>query len=462
MSNNDSSSTLAGSTTSSGQVEGGHCTAALPGQVFQDIYICRRCCAAAEGTCICQACAETCHAHCRISNSEDEDEDDEAVEYVGVGPAACDCHALRQVGDSRCEGDGLLSSQSSSTCGCKLYESSLVFAENQNLRKDWDASCTLPRNNDTLNDDPVQVYDMLSLQQEPRTAQQVMISQAQLLVQHSKETFWIDASTASGDMKSLSLLERLALDLLQFHSQNKGVEFRGAEWWVQVKENLRGPNPSSAAIEMHYDKDEVLVESFGLGVFPTYSTVTYLTRGRDAAPTLIFPHTYHDPPDHKCSHAFASQPMVGKHLVFDGALLHGAIPLKHSFFEKAVEDEDTLRVTFLVNLWTDHRPMGIKPLAESIRNALIEDVNTSEESNIHFPMTLCPRAADIPHVLAESQVFMNLPFVEDGMIVKSVTLPNFETGKDVVRIDFQEGFEAHLDYPDSPRDGPSDEDDEVY
>ena len=64
------------------------------------------------------------------------------------------------------------------------------------------------------------------------------------------------------------------------------------EWWVQVK-NFASHDES--AIDLHYDKDENIADSFGIGVFPQISTVTYLNSSSRFQPTIIFPSTANDP-----------------------------------------------------------------------------------------------------------------------------------------------------------------------
>ena len=258
----------------------------------------------------------------------------------------------------------------------------------------------------------------------------------------------------------------------------------------------------SEAVDLHFDKDEVLAEAFGLGLFPTLSTVTYLT-GNDSnevaavggpplqPPTVVFPHCYHAPneendededdrndeknkgdddddegndksmvkeneipkdndvdgdnndddkgsgddedddeEDHEhevtvLPNMWISQPRVGKHIVFDGRLLHGApahhdlrqvsstsllstttneLPIhvgdnqkqqqqpstKQSKHKNEGEDpknespsssSSVVRITFLVNLWNTHRPAGIEPLPEEIRQAMLQ----LEENPEHSP-----------------------------------------------------------------------------
>ena len=159
---------------------------------------------------------------------------------------------------------------------------------------------------------------------------ETLVRQSTTLASHSKETFWMAAG--SDEQDQLSVLEHLALAIFHAHVGD-GVVFdtnnSGAEWWVQVKrtgdsttvqsstmefesstaakieagaevragtlagkalstigEMFSQSNPQSSpqsnppskffatgGVDLHYDKDEVLAESFSVGVFPQISTV---------------------------------------------------------------------------------------------------------------------------------------------------------------------------------------------
>lgn len=111
-------------------------------------------------------------------------------------------------------------------------------------------------------------------------------------------------------------------------------------------------------------------------VHPTLSTVTYLTAV--GAPTLIL-NTLGTPASASASEVAAkahgpiasgglSFPRVGKHIVFDGARLHGAVPCQGGGAPSGAR-----RITFLVNLWLHHKPLGVErlpaPLAAALRGA---------------------------------------------------------------------------------------------
>ena len=106
-------------------------------------------------------------------------------------------------------------------------------------------------------------------------------------------------------------------------------------------------------VYMHFDKDERAYSECGLFVHPLASTVTYLTS--EGAPTLVVDARLS--PEGKYVEAVGDAhivpPRVGRHVRFDGRLLHGA-PLE--LLEARGDEAPYVRVTFLVNIWIGHRP----------------------------------------------------------------------------------------------------------
>jgi hypothetical protein len=230
------------------------------------------------------------------------------------------------------------------------------------------------------------------------------------LVKHSKETFWVEPGS-DGGAAELCDLERLAIAVFQQHSavtSSAQNHFCGAEWWVQVKYPAASGTVASQnaldseAVDLHYDKDEAVSELFGLGVFPDLSTVTYLSGRTDwsdlpphqdsaalppqnmpQAPTLVVSMRYEE--NHREGEAvdvLISHPRRGKHLLFDGTLLHGA-PAHLALREastvecshpnvRALTGGCEPRVTFLVNLWSNHKPVGVATLPSDVRRDLME------------------------------------------------------------------------------------------
>lgn len=169
------------------------------------------------------------------------------------------------------------------------------------------------------------------------------------------------------------LAERLAGAI--FHRHAAGADFdasrSGAEWWAQVRQ----PRHAEEAVQFHWDTDENAVEQRGVNVHPHLSTVTYLTDC--GAPTLVVDRRNPSRPGEVPSiygaieQGLLSHPSVGKHIVFDGQLLHGTAPQPSKSTDAACEaGPERERVTFLVNVWLNHRPSHCRPVPEDLARRL--------------------------------------------------------------------------------------------
>ena len=212
-------------------------------------------------------------------------------------------------------------------------------------------------------------------------------------------THWIDCQSAPR-----CALEALALTVVGFHLRRLGGDAflrgrsAGAEWWVHRLD----PEDS---LSVHWDCDENLKSATGEHTPPFIATVTYLTDV--GAPTIVLPiaadargrgfrHGAEADPS-SCGmaepvrgaravatsslDAFASFPVAGKHLSFDGRLLHGAVydgpEVEQSAVDgrtspKSVAEADRQRMTVLVNLWVGVQPTGIPRLPDELLEALRE------------------------------------------------------------------------------------------
>ena len=212
-------------------------------------------------------------------------------------------------------------------------------------------------------------------------------------------SMWLEA-----DAKPRCLLESLALAVFERHTRGVAIDraTAGAEWWVQVRMPSRGAGEGEGEgedgddddpIQFHFDVDEYLQDALRLTVSPTLSTVTYLCDS--GAPTCVIEGT-RAPPRYKVSAVYGavpsatfSFPRVGKHLVFDGELLHGAVPVDALPADDGcgggasppkakratpgrTQQKSSLpppppRITLLVNIWLNgHRPTGIEPMLEQL------------------------------------------------------------------------------------------------
>lgn len=174
-------------------------------------------------------------------------------------------------------------------------------------------------------------------------------------------SFWVGAHAAAR-----CGLEELALLIFRHHTRHAAFDSRrsGVEWWIQVRrggsEGARATRSQveGASIGLHWDKDEDLVDLQGLNIHPHISTVTYLTG--HGAPTLVCeqrcPVSYAEVPDAfgDIPQAWLSYPLPGKHISFDGGLLHGAPNVLAPLQPHGV------RITFLANVWLNYHPSGIQ------------------------------------------------------------------------------------------------------
>eukprot|EP00040_Diaphanoeca_grandis_P009096 m.47623 g.47623 ORF g.47623 m.47623 type:complete len:350 (-) comp20540_c0_seq3:60-1109(-) len=183
--------------------------------------------------------------------------------------------------------------------------------------------------------------------------------------QETGKSFWLPHGKAPS-----SGLEAMAASIYQYHLAanpeaphfTPDIKVAGAEWWVQV----RGCDLEEGdAIGFHWDRDEVLADhNPPVLVHPHVATVTYLTGY--GAPTVVIEQDpivpavapTADPVEMLAARGVVSYPMPGKHIGFDGRLLHGVPPEAMT----APSQSDGLeRVTFLVNLWLTHALTDIQP-----------------------------------------------------------------------------------------------------
>jgi len=424
--------------------------------------------------CICQNCAEECH---EALGHE--------VEFYGQGPSYCDCSSFHE--DRGVEGCSCVLHAKSREAARKLGIIQNNANANTNAKKgDGDdqlgVNYALEKKTARENDFPFE-YSVLTIPSLlPNESSgggshpcDGLIDQALEFIQHSRDTHWIphNASTYS-NLDDMCHLEQLAYSIFQRHVNAYGLNDKlgidgGAEWWVQVKKVAAANGQEiNEAIDLHYDKDEELAAAFDLGSFPTLSTVTYLTSsiledGSDgaekicAAPTVVFPHTYEMPgegpiggddddddeleeglkglkPASSPSPSSSPSPQIiishartGKHLVFDGQLLHGAPsnPLLRQNPDMIGDDENAsivhkgIRVTFLVNIWLTRRPSKVTVLTSNIREKIMTSVVNHPASlwSTESPLEMVERSAASLH-FKESEMGaserIHLPFVSSG------------------------------------------------
>ena len=175
-------------------------------------------------------------------------------------------------------------------------------------------------------------------------------------------------------------MEALALQIFNLHSKGKKFDplSSGAEWWTQYIDHRDD-------IGFHWDRDYGLEEDEELHVHPHLGTVTYLSSIR-GAPTVIFgkkgTFEFGSDASGPLSECVLSYPIFGKHICFNGELLHGApSDLVYPSVDKSNEG---VRVTFLVNIWLDHVPIQSQRLDESISKSLETSCATVTRKPLRF------------------------------------------------------------------------------
>uniref|UniRef100_A0A7S4BXZ0 Uncharacterized protein n=1 Tax=Chrysotila carterae TaxID=13221 RepID=A0A7S4BXZ0_CHRCT len=212
-------------------------------------------------------------------------------------------------------------------------------------------------------------------------------------------TFWVSAQ----DSAPTTALERMALKIFRMHTADAEFEpsTSGAEWWTQVID-------AQDDIGFHWDRDYDMQADQGILVHPQLGTVTYLSDV--GAPTVVVGHrsqlmaSAHN--EGEAAGADCCWPRAGRHLSFDGQLLHGApselaresIAPPRAECERADQTSSTgkqkastgkqkastseqeagsgakgphsRRVTFLVNIWCNHKPWGAEKLPPKIAQKL--------------------------------------------------------------------------------------------
>jgi len=250
----------------------------------------------------------------------------------------------------------------------------------------------------------------------------------------SGSTFWIPyKNNKNNKNNTLTGLERLALTVfervtkgLKISEEEEDSDFdaskSGCEWWTQVID-------SRDDIVAHFDKDYYLEENMNVSVYPQVATVTYFCD--IGAPTIVANRvrclTYFDEANPKCTNdilinesnknddktflikkddknnkrgkkscddnnndVYISWPKIGKLTTFDGRCLHAAPSALSGFSDdddesdESDDDDDdddsddsdddsnisTKRITFLVNVWLNHKPILSETLPDEVRASL--------------------------------------------------------------------------------------------
>lgn len=262
----------------------------------------------------------------------------------------------------------------------------------------------------------------------------------------SGETFFIPAEGVVARCE----LERLALAIFDAHVKHAvGVDRfnSGAEWWTQVIDEYD-------EVGFHFDRDYSLEAEAGINVHPHLATVTYL--GDAGGPTIVLNLIAPSVAGEEnfgagsATEGFFSCPEEGKHISFDGRYLHAASADLCELYRRP--NDETLeagqkrkapakRITFLVNIWLNYRPLHAEEFPEEKVDALKTPVGTC-------PLQLTPTSLDKlpPLKMDRTDKLFNFEFVEASREMEvnvhlsaSAFQENRETGLASFRLSFDEG-----------------------
>lgn len=166
------------------------------------------------------------------------------------------------------------------------------------------------------------------------------------------KTYWLPIGVSPA-----CALEQIVKEILDWHRERLGLhDACGAEWWTLWMDG------EDDDVGWHWDADYEARER-GEVKHPFLGTVTYLDTG-SAAPTVIIDDCREQPimagAGSVIYSAHLSLPVPGKHICFDGTLLHGApVELRDMFGyspPSAGGKRRSARSTLLANIWCSHQP----------------------------------------------------------------------------------------------------------
>lgn len=161
------------------------------------------------------------------------------------------------------------------------------------------------------------------------------------------QTFW----TFADEKIPRNAIEMFALAVFDQHTRDLKIDVdrskSGVEWWPLVIDK-------DADVGAHFDKDYG-AEDDGLDLYPFVGTVTYLSGGLSAAPTMFFDCFEEGKLPRDISKAWVSFVEEGKHVKFDGRLLHCASSSMVENFPKKKKNltKKSYKKIFSISAWLD-------------------------------------------------------------------------------------------------------------
>lgn len=256
-------------------------------------------------------------------------------------------------------------------------------------------------------------------------------------LRESEELFVSMSFFVKASEQARCMHEALAKQIFELHTRTlvPGRDFdpdrSGIEWWIQMRD-AAAPG-GYEVIGFHWDKDEDLVDEQGLNVHPLVATITYLTAS--GPPTIVLSHRtgveYGTERFGAIDEAVVCYPLPGKHVAFDGRLLHGVpsdlavddhVADVPEFFAAKRDGPAGRRLTLLANVWLDYVPLNVQALPAAAIAELgltpviaseAPDAPTSERASASPPaIRLRPAGAELERAAAPLSLDRCAPHTE--------------------------------------------------
>jgi len=189
-------------------------------------------------------------------------------------------------------------------------------------------------------------------------------------------------------------LEGLVHDIFRFHTENLKHRFdsnkSGAEWWSLVLDHNDDDDDDDDEVGAHFDADYGLEDA--ILIHPHIATVTYFSDV--GVPTTIFEKRSEiEDFEKEIPACYVSYPRIGKHIAFDGRLLHAApsdivyMPRHKNHTDRAKRrktyNESGKRISLLVNIWLNHIPIDAEPFPDSLSRQITPYYKDVKKKSMH-------------------------------------------------------------------------------
>ena len=301
--------------------------------------------------------------------------------FITTAEVSCECHAGVSVGAAACR----LSLASASVCRGLLSGADNGDGSGEQLA----ASAGQPFQQLPFAD----IHEALTLcGEDGELNARALLAQGSVLhdIGH-REPAWLGASDKPRCTLEAAALEVFTYHIARFQLQAELGPSSGVEWWVRKCANdrawwggyeERSRARSKPGVNMDqgqglgYNTDEGLYNAFATAISPALGTITHLSERPGLPASAVFLKSVHTPDADPIKQCLVAQPRLGKHVCFNGALLHGTSELlacSQKVGPAPSLDVDPLlglSYTLHVNVWVHHRPVGIEPLPQPVLDEL--------------------------------------------------------------------------------------------